>query len=193
MTSARLQSFSDGVLAIIITITVLGIRVPVSDSLEDLLPLVPVVFVYAWSFEIIGTYWNSHHYLFRVVKEVNSAILWANLVLLFWLSLVPLATEWLGAHIGTTWPTAFYCFVLLAAAVSFSLLDRAITAHEHNHLHVTSLVESDWRKNISLSLYSLAFVFAFIYPPASYAFVIAVAALWFIPERRSHQHEPGEV
>jgi uncharacterized membrane protein len=193
MTSARLQSFSDGVLAIIITITVLGVRVPVGESFSSFLPLLPLLAIYAWSFELIGTYWNSHHYLFKVVKEVNSRILWANLLLLFWLSLVPLATEWLGENINTTWPTAFYCFILLAAAVSFTILTRAITAHERNYLHVTSLIAGDWRRSVSIPLYLLSVVFAFIYPLVSYAFVVAVAVIWFIPEGHSHTHEPREL
>lgn len=184
MTSARLQSFSDGVLAIIITITVLGIQVPTGDSLSSLVPLLPIFLIYASSFQVIGTYWNSHHHLFKVAKEVNGSMMWANLYLLFFLSLVPFATAWLGEHFNSAWPTALYCSILLASGLAYGHLVRVITKHERETLHVTSLVSRDSALIISPVLYAIAIAFAFFLPLVSYLLVVAVAAIWFIPERR---------
>ncbi|MBV9454875.1 MAG: DUF1211 domain-containing protein, partial [Rubrobacter sp.] len=119
MTTARLEAFSDGVMAIIITITVLTIRVPDDATFSSLIALLPIFLIYIWSFQTVGTYWNNHHHLMRATSGVNAGVMWTNLHLLFWLSLIPFATEWLGDHVGEPWPTAVYCAVLLFAAAAY--------------------------------------------------------------------------
>lgn len=185
MTSARLESFSDGVMAILITIAVLGIEVPSDATLDSLMRLIPVFLIYAASFQTIGTYWNNHHYLFKVVKEVDARILWANLLLLFCLSLIPFSMQWLGEHILQRWPTVMYCAVLLAAALAYGLLSRAIALRERRVLHVTSLIEDGTgRRWVSVFLYVAAVLAAFWHPLVSYALIIAVGAMWFLPDRQ---------
>src|ERR687886_2670593 len=126
MTTARLEAFSDGVMAIIITITVLSIRVPDDATFSSLISLLPVFLVYIWSFQTVGTYWNNHHHLMRATSSVNAGVMWMNLHLLFWLSLIPFATEWLGDNFGEQWPPAVYSGVLFFAAAAFSMLEQAI-------------------------------------------------------------------
>lgn len=189
MTSARLQAFSDGVIAIIITIAVLGIRVPEDDSLSSIIPLIPLLLIYAWSFEVIGTYWINHHHLLRLVERVTGRMMWANLSLLFCLSLIPFATEWLGEHFGAPWPTSIYCLVLFAAAAAYSALVRAIVAHRKGDSELEDLLSEGPKRNVSIVLYVLAIGSSFIYPYLSYVFVVAVAAIWFSPDKHFlHRH-----
>ncbi len=130
MDTARLEAFSDGLMAIIITITVLSIRVPADATFSSLISVLPIFLIYMWSFQIVGTYWNNHHHLMRAASGVNAGVMWTNLHLLFWLSLIPSATEWLGGHVGEPWPTAVYCAVLLFAAGAYQILERAIIRHQ---------------------------------------------------------------
>ncbi len=184
MNTDRLEAFSDGVLAIIITITVLGIRVPAGATFAALISVLPVFVTYAWSFQTVGTYWNNHHHLMLATKEVSVRIMWANLHLLFWLSLIPFATEWLGAHVGEPWPTAAYCAVLLFCAIAYILLEQAIITHQGKISNVMTSPGNNTKGKISLALYILSVAFAFMYPWLSYIFIVAVAMMWFIPDRR---------
>ena len=183
MSTARLEAFSDGVMAIIITITVLGIQVPDDATFSSLISLLPVFLIYIWSFQTVGTYWNNHHHLMRATSGVNAGVMWTNLHLLFWLSLIPFATEWLGDHFGESWPTAVYCAVLLFAA-AYQVLERAIIRHQGKDSNLAAALGSDAKGKISLLCYVLSVVTAFIYPWISYALVIAVTVMWFIPDRR---------
>jgi len=184
MTTARLEAFSDGVMAIIITITVLSIRVPADGTFSSLISLLPVFLIYIWSFQTVGTYWNNHHHLMRATLSVNAGVMWTNLHLLFWLSLIPFATEWLGGHVGEPWPTAMYCSVLLFAAAAYEMLERAIIRHQGKDSNLATALGNDTKGKISLLCYALSIVTAFIYPWTSYALVIAVSVMWFIPDRR---------
>jgi TMEM175 potassium channel family protein len=184
MSTARLEAFSDGVMAIIITITVLGIRVPADATFSSLMSLLPVFLVYIWSFQIVGTYWNNHHHLMSATSGVNAGVMWTNLHLLFWLSFIPFATEWLGGHVGEQWPTAVYCAVLLFAGAAYEMLERAIIRHQGKDSTLAAALGNDMKGKISLLCYVLSVVAAFIYPLISYALVIAVTVMWFIPDRR---------
>lgn len=180
----RLEAFSDGVLAIIITIMVLELRAPQSGSLAALMPLVPVFCSYVLSFLYIGIYWNNHHHLFLLARGVSGGILWANLHLLFWLSLFPFSTAWLGEnHIGPA-PAAAYGFVLLMAAVAFNLLQRTIIVHEGRDSMLASALGRDWKGKLSLLLYGAGIVLAFLSSWISNALYAFVALLWLIPDRR---------
>ena len=184
MATARLEAFSDGVMAIIITITVLGIRVPADGTFSSLISLLPVFLIYIWSFQTVGTYWNNHHHLMRATSGINAWVMWTNLHLLFWLSLIPFATEWLGDHVGEPWPTAVYCAVLLFAAAAYQMLERAIIRHQGKDSNLAAALGNNAKGKISLLCYGLSLVTAFIYPLISYALVITVSVMWFIPDRR---------
>ena len=184
MSTARLEAFSDGVMAIIITITVLSIRVPADGTFSSLISLLPVFLIYIWSFQTVGTYWNNHHHLMRATSSVNAGVMWTNLHLLFWLSLIPFTTEWLGDHVGEAWPTAVYCAVLLFAAAAYEMLERAIIRHQGKDSNLATALGNDAKGKISLLCYVLSVVTAFISPWISYALVIAVTVMWFIPDRR---------
>ncbi|MDB5441998.1 MAG: hypothetical protein JWP73_374 [Phenylobacterium sp.] len=184
METSRLEAFSDGVMAIIITITVLGIRVPEEPTLAGLLAVAPAFAIYAWSFQTVGTYWNNHHHLLRTAKQISPAIMWANLHLLFWLSLIPFATEWLGRHVAAPWPTAAYAALLLAAAVAYNILQQAIIADQGEGSELARAIGQDWKDKISLLLYAAAVGAAFLSPWASYGLVVLVLAIWFLPDPR---------
>src|ERR1041385_302426 len=175
MNTARLEAFSDGVLAIIITITVLEMRAPIDAGLSSLISIVPLLFVYAWSFQTIGTYWNNHHHLLHATKNVSPGIMWANLHLLFWLSLIPFATEWLGTHFGSAWPTALYCALLFFSAIAYTLLERAIIAHQGKDSHLAKALGNDLKGKISLAGYLLSVAGAFFFPVLSYLLVVLIA------------------
>jgi len=185
MTSARVQTFSDAVLAIIITIAVLGIRVPESSSLSALALVFPTLLVYLSSFVVLGIYWVNHHYLFRLAKEVDNLVIWANLNLLFWISLIPFASEWLGQNINQPWPTAIYCLLLLVCGVSYSyILIPAAIRNKEVTPEILPIIQNSRRKRVtSLLLYVIAALCAFSYPLVSYLFVVAVAVIWFVPDR----------
>jgi uncharacterized membrane protein len=184
MESNRLEAFSDGVLAIIITIMVLELKVPHGTSCADILPILPTLFGYVLSFVYIGIYWNNHHHLFQAVKRVNGAILWANLHLLFWLSLVPFVTSWTSETHFVELPVALYGGVLLMSGVAYYILERVlINSHDHNAL-LAKAVGSDFKGKVSVLIYAVAIALAFWDPLVSCALYICVAILWVIPDRR---------
>ncbi len=184
MPKSRLEAFSDGVLAIIITIMVLELKVPHGNSLMDLKPLFPIFLSYALSFVYVGIYWNNHHHLFHAAKQINAKIMWANLHLLFWLSLIPFVTGWFGANHGGVWPTAFYGLVLLMAGFAYLLLQQLIVATQGENSALASAIGKDWKGKISLMSYVIAIGVAFYQPRISAALFVAVALMWLIPDER---------
>jgi len=184
MQKNRLEAFSDGVLAIIITIMVLELKVPHGVELVALKPLLPVFLSYVLSFIYVGIYWNNHHHLFHATNHVSGGILWANLHLLFWLSLFPFTTGWLGEnHIAST-PTAGYGFVLLMAAIAYYILQRAIIVQQGRDSLLATAIGRDWKGKFSPVLYLLAIPLAFVSPWIASALYVFVALLWLIPDRR---------
>jgi uncharacterized membrane protein len=184
MGKGRLEAFSDGVLAIIITIMVLELRVPHGDDLAALRPLVPVFLSYVLSFVYIGIYWNNHHHLLHATRSVSGAMLWANLHLLFWLSLVPFATGWMGENHFAPAAMAVYGVPLLMAGVAYWLLQRAILAHEGRDSLLAVAIGSDFKGNLSPLLYIAAIPLAFVSPWIAGGIYVAVALMWLIPDRR---------
>ena len=180
----RLETFSDGVLAIIITITVLGLRVPPGSELTALRPLAPVLLSYILSFTYLGIYWNNHHYMLHVTHRVTAAILWANLHLLFWLSLVPFATGWMGENHFAVVPTALYGTVLLMAGIAYLILQRAILRAEGPHSVLAAAVGRDAKGKLSTLLYLLAIGTAFIHPQIADGVYVLGALTWLLPDRR---------
>ena len=184
MQKNRLEAFSDGVLAIIITIMVLELKVPHGVELVALKPLLPVFLSYVLSFIYVGIYWNNHHHLFHATDHVSGGILWANLHLLFWLSLFPFTTGWLGEnHIAST-PTAVYGFVLLMAAIAYYILQRAIIGQQGRESLLATAIGRDWKGKFSPVLYLVAIPLAFVSPWIASALYVFVALLWLIPDRR---------
>lgn len=184
MSKGRLEAFSDGVIAIIITIMVLGLSVPHGADWKDLLPLAPTFFCYVLSFVFVGIYWNNHHHLLQVVRHVDGWVLWANMLLLFWLSLVPFATAWMGENNFSTVPVAIYGAVLLAAGISFTILTRVLIALHGGNSTLGRAVTRDTKGRISLVAYAVAIPLAFINPLWSCVLFVLVALMWFIPDRR---------
>ncbi len=184
MNKGRLEAFSDGVLAIIITIMVLELKIPHGSDISALKPLLPVFLTYILSFIYIGIYWNNHHHLVQTTQHVNGQILWANLHLLFWLSLVPFVTGWMGENHFAPLPTAIYGVVLLCAALAYELLQYSIIKN-HGPDHVlASAIGKDWKGKFSLALYILAIPLAFVNQWISDIFYIVIAGIWLIPDRR---------
>jgi len=184
MNKSRLEAFSDGVLAVIITIMVLEMKSPGGTSLADLRPVIAVFLSYVLSFVYIGIYWNNHHHLLHATQRVNGATLWANLHLLFWLSLVPFTTAWMGENHLDSWPVAVYGIVLLLAASAYFILTRAlIRIHGHGSTLATSF-GSDRKGKISIAIYVAAIPLAFVQPWIAAAGYVIVAIMWLIPDRR---------
>ncbi|MBK6895085.1 MAG: DUF1211 domain-containing protein [Alphaproteobacteria bacterium] len=184
MHKGRLEAFSDGVLAIIITIMVLELKVPHGDSFAALVPLLPVFLSYVLSFVYIAIYWNNHHHMFQTVQRVNGAILWANMHLLFWLSLVPFVTGWMGENNFAPLPCAFYGIVLLMAAVSYFILQFTIVAEHGRDSLLAKAVGRDIKGKLSLAAYVLGIAASFISVWIAMALYVAVALIWLIPDRR---------
>src|SRR2546422_3538623 len=183
MKTSRLEAFSDGVLAII-TIMVLELKVPHAVELAALKPVLPVLLSYVLSFIYLGIYWNNHHHLFQAAREVSGGILWANLHLLFWLSLFPFTTGWMGEnHLAST-PTAVYGFVLLMAAIAYYILERVIIAREGRDSLLARAVGTDWKAKLSLVIYLVAIPFAFVNSWIAGALYVCGALLWLIPDPR---------
>lgn len=182
--TSRLEAFSDGVLAVIITITAFGLRVPVGGNFGALGDRLPALLIYVLSFVFIGIYWNNHHHLLRATTRVSGAVMWANLHLLFWLSLIPVVTEWVGASHTSTAPAAAYSTVALAAAMAFQLLVVAIVRTEGRDSKVAKALASDLKSRLSTVAYAASIGLAFVTPWISYALLAAVAVTWFIPDRR---------
>ena len=184
MGKGRFEAFSDAVMAIIITIMVLEIKVPHGDTLNDLRPLLPVFLSYTLSFVYVGIYWNNHHHMLHATTTVTGAMLWANLHLLFWLSLFPFATGWMGENHFTALPTALYGGVLLMAAIAYYLLERAIIRVQGPESILQKAVGRDWKGKLSPVLYVVAIVATLLSPLISQVIFVAVALMWLIPDRR---------
>lgn len=180
----RLEAFSDGVLAIIITIMVLELKVPHGDSLETLAPLVPVFMSYVLSFVYVGIYWNNHHHMLHICTRVTGHILWANLHLLFWLSLFPFVTGWMGENHFSAMPSALYGGVLLAAAIAYWILQQTIISAQGRESPLKAAIGRDWKGRLSPVLYLLGIVSAFLWSWVAQALYAAVALLWLVPDRR---------
>lgn len=184
LTPGRLEAFSDGVLAIIITITVLELKVPHGQHLSDLKPLLPLFVTYLISFQNIGMYWNNHHHLLKATNHVSGGIMWANLHLLFWLSLIPFTTGWLGENHGGEVPTALFAGVLLLSAIAYAILQRAVLHHAPNRAELLAVFDKSKKGTVSLILYALAIPLAFINPIISDVLIVLVSLIWFVPDRR---------
>jgi uncharacterized membrane protein len=184
MRTGRLEAFSDGVIAIIITIMVLEMKVPHGDALSDLVTLLPVFLSYVLSFVYVGIYWNNHHHMLHVTTTVTGAILWANLYLLFWLSLFPFATGWMGENHFSALPTTFYGFVLLMAAIAYYLLQQLIIRSQGPDSILKKAVGRDWKGKLSPVLYIAAIVATLLAPWISEGIFVAAALIWLIPDRR---------
>jgi uncharacterized membrane protein len=184
MKTTRLEAFSDGVLAIIITIMVLELKVPHAVELAALKPVLPVLLSYVLSFIYVGIYWNNHHHLFQVTEEVSGGILWANLHLLFWLSLFPFTTAWMGENHLAAIPTAVYGFVLLMAAIAYLILQHTIIAKEGRDSLLAQAIGKDRKGKISPFLYLAAIPFAFVNSWIAGGLYVLAALLWLIPDPR---------
>ena len=182
--TGRLEAFSDGVLAVIITIMALELKAPDGDKWADLRARLPALLFYILSFTFVGIYWNNHHHLLRAARRITAAVMWANLHLLFWLSLIPVLTEWIGQHYTKTAPAATYGIVGLGSAVAFTILIQAIIRADGSSSLVATAIGSDTKGRISLLAYASATVLAFVSPWISYALFAAVAVMWFVPDRR---------
>ncbi len=184
MNKGRLEAFSDGVIAIIITIMVLELKPPHGESLSDFGPLLPALGCYILSFVFVGIYWNNHHHMLHAAERVNGPILWANLHLLFWLSLIPFATNWMGENHFSPWPVAVYGFVLLMAGTAYYILSRCLIWHHGQASKIARAVGSDVKGLVSLLLYAIAIPLAFVNRWISLGIYILVAVIWFIPDQR---------
>ena len=184
MTKGRMEAFSDGVIAIIITIMVLEMKVPHGDSLQDLRPLAPVFLSYVMSFVYVGIYWNNHHHMLHACTTVTGAMLWANLHLLFWLSLFPFTTGWMGENHFTAVPTALYAAVLLMAAIAYYLLQQTIIRAQGEDSILKRAIGNDWKGKLSPVLYILAIVVSFYFSWIAQGILVIAALIWLIPDKR---------
>jgi uncharacterized membrane protein len=184
----RLNAFTDGVIAIIITIMVLELRVPTAGGFEALKPALPLLAVYAASFVNVGIFWSNHHHMMQSVGRVNGAVLWANLILLFWLSLIPFVIRWIDEAAMTAWPVAAYGFVLVMAAIAYILLERALIGAEGKSSRLSIAVGSRLKEWASFACYAAGIAAAFLVSPyVSIALYLAVSAIWLVPDRRFEQ------
>ena len=185
MSKGRLEAFSDGVIAILITIMVLELRMPDSEpTWGALAAILPKLLTYVLSFVFLGIYWNNHHHMLHAAQRVSGAVLWANLHLLFWLSLVPLATGWMGEHHTQPVPAAVYGIVLFMAAVAYTILQGRLIACQGSHSKLATAVQGDAKGKLSLLLYALAIPLAFVHHAISDVLYVTVALIWLVPDRR---------
>lgn len=184
MTKGRLEAFSDGVIAIIITIMVLELKVPRGASLASLEPLIPIGLSYVLSFLHVGVYWNNHHHLMHAVRHVNGAILWANMHLLFWLSLVPFVTAWMGENHFAPLTVAVYGVVLICCGIAYYILTRALLARHGPDSDLARAVGNDFKGKISVVLYTAGIAGTFLHELIGAAFYVVVIVLWLVPDRR---------
>ena len=182
--SDRLEAFSDGVIAVIITIMVLELKPPQGTDLASLRTILPTLAAYVMSFVFLGIYWNNHHHMLRATRGVDGRAMWANLHLLFWLSLVPFTTSWLGENPSAAVPTALYAFVQLLDAIAYTLLQAALVAVNGPNTPFAKAVETDWKGKLPLVLYACAIGFAFVSPIISDVLFVVVAVWWAMPDRR---------
>jgi len=184
MSKSRLEAFSDAVIAILITIMVLELRVPHDTSWGALMPLVPVFLTYVLSFVFLGIYWNNHHHMLQAATRVNGAVLWANLHLLFWLSLIPFATGWMGENHFAALPTALYGIVLFCCAIAYSILVRVLMRQDRPDSKLRRAVGSDTKGNVSLIILAAAIGLAFVDRRLADALYVLIALIWLVPDRR---------
>ncbi|MFN7915483.1 MAG: TMEM175 family protein [Vicinamibacterales bacterium] len=188
MPKNRLEAFSDGVIAILITIMVLELKLPHGTDWHALQPLLPVIVTYVLSFVYIAIYWNNHHHMLHAAHKVNGPVLWANNHLLFWLSLVPFVTGWMGENHGASFPAAAYGFVLLMAAVAYTILQHCIIATLGPQSELALAVGRDWKGKVSLACYISAIPLAFVNQWIADVLYVSVAVLWFVPDPRIERH-----
>ena len=201
MNKTRLEAFSDGVIAILITIMVLELRIPEGADWDSVQPIVPVFLTYVLSFVFLGIYWSNHHHLLHMADRITGGIMWANLHLLFWLSLTPFATGWMGRNHFAPLPTAMYGVVQLLSAVSYTILVRMIIAAQGPSSRLKAAIGSDAKGYLSLAMYAAAIPLAFVNRWIAYALYVAVVLMWLVPDRRierrldaeSHPHRAGEI
>ena len=199
MEKNRMEAFSDGVIAIIITIMVLEMKVPHGSDLAALQPVLPVFLSYVLSFVYVAIYWNNHHHMVHTLRRVSGGVLWANLHLLFWLSLFPFATGWVGQNQLSSTPTAVYGVVLLMAAFAYLILQRTIIAHQGPGSVLAAAIGDDWKGKASAALYAAAIPLAFLSPWISNGIYVVVAFIWLIPDRRiervvtDHEQKGGRI
>ena len=194
MSKTRLEAFSDGVIAILITIMILELKIPEETDVHALRPLLPIFLTYVMSFVFLGIYWSNHHHMLHATGQVNGAVLWANLHLLFWLSLVPFVTGWMGENNVAALPAAIYGVVLLCAAIAYTILQMTIIRLEGPHSKLAAAVKKDVKGKISIVMYISAISLAFVQTRISYALYVAVACIWLIPDRRIERtlHHSGQ-
>jgi uncharacterized membrane protein len=184
MNKGRLEAFSDGVIAILITIMVLELKVPDGPNWDAVRPLLPTFLAYLLSYINLGIYWNNHHHMLNVTSRINGGILWANLHLLFWLSLIPFVTRWIGEYHTQPWPTAIYGGVLLLAAIAYTILQASIIKDQGPASRLRAAVGNDVKGKISAGLYVAAIALAFVRPWISDCLYFLVASIWLVPDRR---------
>jgi uncharacterized membrane protein len=184
MSKGRMEAFSDGVIAVIITIMVLSLTAPHGADLSDLLPLVPTFISYVLSFVFLGIYWNNHHHLLQATRRVNGRVLWANLHLLFWLSLIPVATNWMGVSNFAAWPVALYGVLQLLAGLAFFILSHSLIALHGQDSVLAIALGQDIKSKVSLVIYAVAVPIAFVYAWAAFSLYVVVAIIWLIPDSR---------
>lgn len=184
MHKGRLEAFSDGVIAILITIMVLELKVPAGHELADLKPLLPTIVSYALSFVFLAIYWNNHHHMLQAAHKVNGKVLWANSHLLFWLSLIPFTTSWMDQHKFAAWPVASYGIVLLLSAIAYYILALTLVSHHGKDSAIAKALGNDFKAKISIVIYLCAIPLAFFHQGASYGCYVLVAMLWLYPDKR---------
>lgn len=184
MKKGRLEAFSDGVLAIIITIMVLEMKAPEDTSIQSLLPIIPVFLSYVLSFMYLAIYWINHHHLFQATQQVNASVLWANMHLLFWLSLIPFTTSWMGENHIESIPVAFYGGVLFMSAIAYRILEITLIRSHDKKMPIVGVVSRGWKEKLSTIIYFIAIPMAFLYIPASIFCYASIALLWIIPSRK---------
>jgi len=194
MNSTRLEAFSDAVIAILMTIMVLELKTPHGADLEALAPMLPIFLTYVLSFIYLAIYWNNHHHMLQATKSVNGKVLWANMHLLFWLSLVPFVTGWMGENHFAPLPTAIYGVVLVCAAIAYTILQTTIVRHHRGeNALLADAIGNDFKGKISIALYILAIGFAFVHQTISHVLYVTVALMWLVPDRRIERKiENGE-
>ena len=184
MHKGRLEAFSDGVIAIIITIMVLELKIPHTDNIAELKPLWPVLMSYMLSFIYVGIYWNNHHHMLFAIEKVNGAVLWANLHLLFWLSLIPFVTAWMGENHFTKWPVVLYGIVLIMNAIAYTILAAMLMKREGKESKLSRAFGKDRKSKLCVLIYAVAIGMAFIATSISLMLYLLVAIIWFIPDMR---------
>ena len=191
MGKGRFEAFSDGVIAVIITIMVLELKAPHGTELSALVPIIPIFLSYVISFIYVGIYWNNHHHMLHAVQHINGKALWANLHLLFWLSLIPFVTAWVNENHFEAVPVALYGAILLMSGVAYYILERTLIAHHGADSALARAMGSDYKGIASVVIYAAAIALAFVNPWISCGLYVLVAAMWFIPDRRIEKHRRG--